>query len=95
MRVLIVLTLLAAPLTAQTPGPPPEAVAELPGAAVKRLVTKNAGDLRISGTALAAAVAAAEDYIGRLARAAGQAAQDSKRKTIMDSDIEKARQTTA
>ena len=47
-----------------------------------------------SGSALEAAVAAAEDYIGRLARAAGQSAAEGKRKTIMDGDIEKARQVT-
>jgi histone H3/H4 len=69
-------------------------MAELPGAAVKRLVIKHGGELRISGSALKAAVAAAEDYIGRLARAAASSAQESKRKTIMDADIEKARQTT-
>jgi histone H3/H4 len=69
-------------------------MAELPGAAVKRIVVKHGGDLRISGSALEAAVAAAEDYIGRLARAAGQSAAEGKRKTIMDGDIEKARQVT-
>jgi histone H3/H4 len=69
-------------------------MAELPGAAVKRLVIKHGGELRISGSALQAAVAAAEDYIGRLARAAAASAQDAKRKTIMDADIEKARQST-
>jgi histone H3/H4 len=69
-------------------------MAELPGAAVKRLVVKHGGEFRISGSALQAAVAAAEDYIGRLARAAAASAQDGKRKTIMDADIEKARQVT-
>ena len=68
-------------------------MAELPGAAVKRLVAKHGGDFRISGSALQAAVAAAEEYIGRLARGAAASAQDNKRKTIMDADIERARQS--
>jgi histone H3/H4 len=68
-------------------------MADLPGAAVKRLVVKHGGELRISGSALQAAVEAAEDYISRLALAAAASAQDNKRKTIMDADIAKARQT--
>jgi histone H3/H4 len=64
---------------------------ELPNAVVKRLLAKHSEGLRVSGSALERAVAAAEDYIARLAREAGGAAQDEKRKTIMDGDIDRAR----
>ena len=36
-------------------------------------------------------MAAAEDYIARLAQAAQQSAQDGRRKTLMDADIDAAR----
>jgi histone H3/H4 len=66
-------------------------MAELPNAVVKRLITKYGDGMRVSGTAIEKAVAAAEDYIGRLAREANASAVADKRKTIMDSDIDKAR----
>jgi histone H3/H4 len=65
---------------------------DLPGAAVKRLVNKNGGDLRISASALQLAVQAAEEYIARLAREAGASASKDRRKTIMDTDIRNARE---
>jgi histone H3/H4 len=68
-------------------------MAELPGAAVKRVVGKTGGDLRISASAVQLAVAAAEDYLGRLAREAGANAVRERRKTIMDADIQRARET--
>jgi len=64
---------------------------DLPNAVVKRLLTKHAGGLRVSGTALEKAVAAAEDYIARLARAAAESAEGGRRKTLMDTDIDTAR----
>lgn len=64
---------------------------DLPNAVVKRLLAKHGGGLRVSGSAVEKAAAAAEDYIARLAREAGEAAQGEKRKTVMDGDIEKAR----
>lgn len=64
---------------------------DLPNAVVKRLLVKHGGGLRVSGSALDLAVAAAEDYIARLAREAQQSAEGEKRKTVMDNDIEKAR----
>jgi histone H3/H4 len=67
-------------------------MAELPAAAVKRLLTKHGNDLRSAGAAVEAAVAAAEGYIARLARAAAENAQQEKRKTIMDADIARARE---
>ncbi|MFQ5515115.1 MAG: histone-like protein [Myxococcota bacterium] len=67
-------------------------MAELPGAAVKRLLTKHGGELRTSSSAVQLAVAAAEDYIGRLAQQASQLAQKERRKTIMDADIQRARE---
>jgi histone H3/H4 len=66
-------------------------MADLPNAVVKRLLTKHGGGLRVSGSALTLAVAAAEDYIGRLAREAQASAEANRRKTVMDSDIETAR----
>ena len=67
-------------------------MAELPGAAVKRLLTKHGGDLRTSGSAVQLAVAAAEEYIARLAQEASQSAQKDRRKTIMDADIQRAKE---
>jgi histone H3/H4 len=64
---------------------------DLPNAVVKRILTKHAGGLRVSGSALDKAVAAAEDYIARLAREAQSSAESSKRKTLMDADIDAAR----
>lgn len=64
---------------------------ELPNAVVKRLLVKHGGGLRVSGEAIEKAAGAAEDYVARLAAEAQRAAEADKRKTIMDSDIEKAR----
>jgi len=64
---------------------------DLPNAVVKRLLTKHGGGLRVSGSALERAVAAAESYIGRLAAEASSSAESAKRKTLMDSDIDAAR----
>ncbi|MBW2414689.1 MAG: alpha/beta fold hydrolase [Deltaproteobacteria bacterium] len=67
-------------------------MAELPGAAVKRLLTSHGGGLRSSGSAVELAVAAAEGYIARLAQEASASAQRDKRKTIMDTDIQRAKE---
>lgn len=64
---------------------------DLPNAVVKRLLVKNGGGLRVSADAIEKAVSAAEDYVARLAREAQAAAESDKRKTIMDSDVDKAR----
>jgi len=66
-------------------------VGDLPNAVVKRLLSKHGDGLRVSGSALDLAVAAAEDYIARLAQAATESAAESKRKTLMDSDVQAAR----
>ncbi len=66
-------------------------MADLPNAVIKRLLSKHGGGLRVSGSALTQAVAAAEDYIARLAREAQASAEANRRKTVMDSDIESAR----
>jgi histone H3/H4 len=63
---------------------------ELPNAVVKRLLTKHGGGLRVSGSALDRAVAAAEAYIAKLAAEASACAEGAKRKTVMDSDIDTA-----
>ncbi len=47
--------------------------------------------MRVSASALKLAVAAAEDYISRLAREASSSAAGERRKTIMDGDVQKAR----
>ena len=67
-------------------------MADLPNAVIKRLLTKHGDGLRVSASALDRAVAAAEDYVARLAREAQAAATADKRKTIMDGDIDKARE---
>lgn len=64
---------------------------ELPNAVLKRLISKHGGGLRVSGSAIERAVAAAEDYIARLARAAQSSAEENRRKTIMEDDVDKAR----
>lgn len=66
-------------------------MADLPNAVVKRLLAKHGEGLRVSASALDRAVAAAEDYVARLAREAHASATADKRKTIMDGDIDKAR----
>jgi len=66
-------------------------MSELPNAVVKRLLVKHGGGLRVSGEAIEKAASAAENYVARLAGEAQRAAEADKRKTIMDSDIEKAR----
>ncbi len=68
-------------------------MAELPGAGVKRVLVKNGGDFRVSASALQLAVEAAEDYLARLARLAAENARQERRKTIMDGDIRRARET--
>ena len=67
-------------------------MADLPAAAVKRLLTANSDGLRTSSSAVQLAAAAAEDYVARLAREAGANATRERRKTIMDDDITKARE---
>ena len=64
---------------------------DLPNAVVKRLLSKHGGGLRVSGAAIDRAVDATEDYLARLAREAQALAEADKRKTVMDSDIDKAR----
>ncbi len=66
-------------------------MADLPNAVIKRLLTKHGGGMRVSGTALGQAVAAVEDYVARLATEAAASAEQNKRKTKMDGDIEAAR----
>jgi histone H3/H4 len=68
-------------------------MAEIPAAAVKRLVNKHGNGLRTSSSAIALAVEAAEGYVARLAQEAGASAEREKRKTIMDADIQKAKES--
>jgi len=67
-------------------------MADIPGAAVKRLLTKHGGDLRTSASAVQLAVVAAERYVARLAEEASRVAQKERRKTIMDGDIKRAQE---
>jgi len=75
-----------------TPAGRGDVMGDLPNAVVKRLLSKHGDGMRVSGSAIEQAVAAAEDYLGRLAREAHASAIADKRKTIMDSDIQKARE---
>ncbi len=65
---------------------------DIPNAVVKRLVSKHGDGLRVSGSAIERAVSATEDYLARLAREAHASAIADKRKTIMDADIDRARE---
>jgi len=67
-------------------------MAELPNAVVKRLLSKHGGGLRVSGSALSLVVEAAEGYIARLAQEAQASAEANKRKTVLDGDVEAARE---
>ncbi len=67
-------------------------MAELPAAGIKRLLAKHGGELRSSTSAVNLAVAAAEEYVARLAQEAGALAEKDRRKTIMDGDIQKAKE---
>ncbi len=67
-------------------------MAELPAAGIKRLLSKHGGELRSSTSAVNLAVAAAEDYVARLAQEAGALAEKDRRKTILDGDIQKAKE---
>ncbi len=67
-------------------------MAELPAAGIKRLLSKHGGELRSSTSAVNLAVAAAEEYVARLAQEAGALAEKDRRKTIMDGDIQKAKE---
>ena len=66
-------------------------MSDLPNAVVTRLLAKHGDGMRVSGDAIDKAVAAAEDYIARLAREAHALAVADKRKTVMETDITKAR----
>ncbi len=67
-------------------------MAELPAAGIKRLLAKHGGELRSSTSAVNLAVAAAEEYVARLAQEAGALAEKDRRKSIMDGDIQKAKE---
>ena len=56
---------------------------DLPNAVIKRLIAKDGGGLRVSGSAIDKAVEAAEDFIARLARDAQASAVADKRKTLL------------
>ena len=66
-------------------------MADLPSAGIKRLLAKHGGSLRSSSSAVNLAVTAVEGYVARLAQEASALAQKDRRKTIMDGDIQKAR----
>ncbi len=67
-------------------------MAELPAAGIKRLLAQHGNELRSSTSAVNLAVAAAEEYVARLAQEAGALAEKDRRKTIMDGDIQKAKE---
>ena len=67
-------------------------MAEIPAAGVKRLLAKHGDALRSSSSAVGLAVSAAEEYVARLAQEASALAQKERRKTIMDGDIQRAKE---
>jgi len=67
-------------------------LANLPAAAVKRLLSESGGGRGTSWAAGDSGVAAAKNELERLAEAASAAAAKGRRKTIMDGDIERARE---
>ncbi|MBI2921460.1 MAG: NFYB/HAP3 family transcription factor subunit [Planctomycetes bacterium] len=61
-------------------------MADLPNAAVKRILLAN-GVGRISATAVTLAAEAAQEFLKKLAAESARSAGEAKRKTIMDEDI--------
>jgi len=64
----------------------------LPQSNTRKLVMEKTGELRISASAVSCATEAAADYLRRLGERAAGVARSYGRKTIMDEDIELARQ---
>lgn len=65
-------------------------MADISSAPVKRLLVESSGGMRVGGSAVDLAVAAAEKLLRQLGRDAGSCAAADRRKTIQDSDISKA-----
>lgn len=66
-------------------------MAEISSAPVKRLMVEASDGMRIGASALTLAVDTTEDFVRRLAVAAGASAHGDRRKTIQDVDIARAR----
>ena len=65
-------------------------MAEISSAPVKRLLVESSGGMRVAGSAIDRAVAEVEIFLRAVGKAAGQAAAADQRKTIQDTDINKA-----
>lgn len=65
-------------------------MAELATSHVKKLVTENAGGMRISASAIPTAIDAGASFLKKLGEVAGSIARGYHRKTIMPEDIEAA-----
>lgn len=65
-------------------------MSELSTAPVRRLLVEASGGMRVGGSAVDLALAAAEKYLRQLGFAARQCASADRRKTIQDSDIARA-----
>lgn len=63
---------------------------ELPLQPIRRLIEKGAGDMRISKESVEEARSIAEEMISRTAKVAARIAEESKRKTIMERDLQRA-----
>ena len=66
-------------------------MAELATSKVKKLVTEDAGGMRVSAAAIPFATDAAVDFLKKLGARAGSIARSLGRKTIMEEDIQAAR----
>lgn len=67
-------------------------MAELAASHVKKLILEGAGDMRVAGAAVPLATTAAATYLKKLGERAAAIARAERRQTIMDRDIESAKQ---
>lgn len=65
-------------------------MAELAASKVKKLLTEEAGDIRVSAGAVPVATAAGAKFLRRVGARAASIARSNGRKTIMEEDIEAA-----
>jgi len=65
-------------------------MSDISSAPVKRLLVEASGGMRVGGSAVDLAVAAAERFLRQLGQEAGMRAAADRRKTIQDGDISQA-----
>lgn len=69
-------------------------MADLPNAAIKRILLAN-GVPRISASSVDLAAAAAQEFLVKLAKGSVESMNAAKRKTVMDEDIQAAKSAIA